>query len=344
MIEKLLSAKISDYGPTDAIEQENVLRELVQHFVLASLARARFFGIAAFHGGSCLRVLHGTNRFSEDLDFLLKQPAADFRWPPYLEKVREDCRAEGIHFEIQDKSKADAAVRKAFLKTDSIGQILTVDLPFERQSSKKLRIKLEIDSNPPAGSVFETRYITFPVTTPITTQSLDSSFSTKSHALLCREYVKGRDWYDFLWYVSKKATPELTLLGNALDQQGPWAGRKIRVTVDWYLEAMRRRIEEIDWETAKNDVARFVVGREQESIASWSRELFLDQLERLADELRCVATEGRGGGAPVVGLRRDGGRGAAMGSRIRRHAQLELPPEACGRISDHPFSPRASRR
>jgi hypothetical protein len=123
------------------------------------------------------------------------------------------------------------------------------------------------------------------MTTAITTQTLASSFSTKSHALLCREYTKGRDWYDFLWYIEKKVAPELQLLANALDQQGPWAGKKVRVTADWYVEALRRRIEAIHWQEARDDVLRFVTEREQESIALWSRDLFLSQLERLAGYL-----------------------------------------------------------
>ncbi len=285
MIESILNERIREYGPSNAIEQENLLQELVQHFVLVSLARSRFFSEAAFHGGTCLRVLYGANRFSEDLDFLLKQSAPEFQWAPHLERVRKDCESEGIQFEVQDKSKADATVRKAFLKTDSIGQILTLDLPYNRHSNKKIRIKLEIDTNPPVGSLFITRYITFPVTAAITTQTVDSSFSTKSHALLCRRYTKGRDWYDFLWYVSKKTTPQLELLSNALNQQGPWAGQKLQVTTDWYVGALRRRIEEIDWEAAKNDVSRFVISREQESIALWSRDLFLYHLDQLAEKL-----------------------------------------------------------
>lgn len=217
MIGDILSERIRDYSPADTLEQENVLAELLQQFVLASLSRARFFSRAGFHGGTCLRILYGMNRFSEDLDFLLKEPNPDFKWEPYLERIRSDCRDEGINFEIRDRSSAETAVKKAFLKTDSIGQILTLELPFSRHAARKIRIKLEVDTNPPAGSVFETRYINFPLTAAITTQTLESGFATKSHALLCREYTKGRDWYDFLWYVSRKIVPDLALLGHALD-------------------------------------------------------------------------------------------------------------------------------
>ncbi len=285
MIGDVLSDRIRDYGPADAIEQENVLQELVQHFVLASLSRAGFFSTGGFHGGTCLRILYGTNRFSEDLDFLLKQPAPEFRWGPYLDRIASDCLAQGIRFEVQDKSSIGTAVRKAFLKTSSIGQVLVLDLPFSRRTARKIRIKLEVDTNPPEGSRFETHYINFPVTAAITTQTLESGFATKSHALLCRGHTKGRDWYDFLWYVSKKVVPDFVLLGNALDQQGLWADRKVHVTAEWYVEAMRARIMEIDWDAARRDVTRFIPSREQDSIALWKPDLFLYHLDQLAERL-----------------------------------------------------------
>ncbi|MFH1023372.1 MAG: nucleotidyl transferase AbiEii/AbiGii toxin family protein [Planctomycetota bacterium] len=284
----LLRDRIRQYAPANAIEQENVIAEIMQHFVLAGLSRAGFFAEGIFHGGTCLRILYGTSRFSEDLDFLLRQPDPAFAWGDYLAQVRDDCLAQGIRFEAQDRSGAEATVRKAFLKTDSIGQVLVLDLPFPRQRSRKVRIKLEVDTNPPAGSGFETHYLTFPVTGAITTQTLGSGFALKSHALLCREYAKGRDWYDFLWYVSRKVVPEFALLGNAMDQQGPWAGQRVRVTADWYLGAMRARIGGLDWDAARSDVARFLPAREQESLALWKPELFLYHLDQLAEVIKPI--------------------------------------------------------
>jgi hypothetical protein len=123
------------------------------------------------------------------------------------------------------------------------------------------------------------------MTAAITTQDLASGFATKSHALLCRAYTKGRDWYDFIWYVSKRVAPELRLLGNALDQLGPWAGQGVQVTPGWYVEALRARIEQIDWDSARADVARFIPSREQDSLSLWKRDLFFFHLDRLAEYL-----------------------------------------------------------
>ena len=281
MIADVLSARIHEYAPASGLEQENVLQELMQHYVLASLSRAGMFAEAIFHGGTCLRIIHGMSRFSEDLDFLLKHPDPGFRWTKFLEAVDRDCAQEGIEFEIQDKSTAETVVQKAFLKTDSIGKVLLLSLPFDRPNPRKIRIKLEIDTNPPAGSSFQTSYITFPGVAAVTTQSLSSAFGTKVHALLCRKYVKGRDWFDFVWYTARHVKPDLVLLQNALFQQGPWAGRYLEMTMDWLFDNLSAAIRRIDWKEARSDVRRFVPTREQPGLDTWSAEFFLYQLEEL---------------------------------------------------------------
>jgi len=281
MIEDVLSQKIREYAPASAIEQESVLQELMQHFVLSSLSRAGFFADAAFHGGTFLRIIHRLDRFSEDLDFVLKKPMNAFPWQQYLEKVQNDCRQEGIHFEVLDKSSTESFVKKAFLKTDSIGKLLLIDLPYSRFVKQKLKIKLEIDIRPPAGSSFDTHYLAFPVMAALTTQDLPSAFASKTHALLCRTYTKGRDWYDFLWYVNKSIVPNFELLSNAVDQVGPWRGQKIRTGTEWLVSRLRDTIQAIDWGKAKKDVQRFLPAREQEGLKLWSTELFFYHVNKL---------------------------------------------------------------
>jgi predicted nucleotidyltransferase component of viral defense system len=284
MITRVLAARISEYAPADEVEQENVLQELMQHFVLASLSAAGFFQRAAFHGGTCLRILYGMNRFSEDLDFLALRPEPDFRWADHLARVAKDCRQEGIEFEEVDRSDLDAAIRKAFLKTDSIGKLLMLGLPFERHRRRKVRIKLEIDTRPPEGSSLETRFLTFPRPAAIVTQSLASGFGLKLHALLCRAYTKGRDWYDLVWYVSRRIAPDLEVLASALAQQGPWAGRRPEVTMDWLLLELRRLVAETDWPAARRDIERFLAAREQPALAHWGPPFFEQLLEQLAND------------------------------------------------------------
>jgi len=281
MTSAVIAARVAEYAPASVLEQENVLQEVLQQYVLCALGSAGLFAHALFHGGTCLRLIHGMNRFSEDLDFLLKKPDARFAWKPYLAAVRKECRAEGIEFDAIDRANVDTAVRKAFLKTDSIGTLLEVSLPFERLPRRKFRIKLEVDTNPPAGSSFETSYLAFPRLTPLTTQSLPSSFGTKIHALLCRTYVKGRDWYDFQWYAAKGIAPDLHVLASALRQQGPWARRRMRVTPAWCAEQLAARIRDLDWPAVRRDVQRFIPLNEQPALAVWREDYFLTQLGRV---------------------------------------------------------------
>lgn len=283
MIHRVLEEKIKEYAVTSALDQENVLQEIVQQYVLASLSRAGLFSStqAVFHGGTCLRIVHGMNRFSEDLDFFLKRPEPGFSWKRYLEHVVRDGYGEGLGFDVQSKAEDKTAVKKAFLRTDSFGKDLAPALPYSRDPRKLIKVKLEIDVNPPVGSTFETRYLAFPVTTAITTQSLESGFAMKIGAMLGRTYTKGRDWYDFIWYVNKKIAPDLGLLSRSIDQQDPWAGQGIEVDPDWVETTLRKRIAEIDWQAARRDVERFLPLREQESLNLWDREFFLHHLALL---------------------------------------------------------------
>lgn len=282
MLAETLETVISEYGPENALDQENILQEIMQKYILSALSRTTFFREALFHRGTCLRIVFGTRRFSEDLDFLLIRVNPNFTWDTYLERVREECAGEGINFEVKDSAGKETAVRKAFLKTDSVGKIVDIDFPFHRYEHRKIRIKLEIDTNPPEGSAFETRYLSFPVVSPITVQSPDSGFSLKIHALLCRSYTKGRDWYDFIWYVNRNVRPRMVLLKNALFQQGPWAGEEIAVDSSWLLGVLESRIKALDWVEVRRDLERFLPSTEKNSIMNWSEDYFLDRL-RLFD-------------------------------------------------------------
>jgi len=282
MIEELFSERIRAANPTNELEQELLLQELMEQHILASLSRAGFFSTVQFHGGTCLRIFHALPRFSEDLDFMTTLPDPGFRWQRYLSQVQQDCRRDGIEFEVQDKAQSWGAVQKAFLKTDSIGKLITLTLPFARFQKRKLHIKLEIDTNPPAGAEPEIRFLQFPVTLPVTAQALPTSFAGKCHALLCREYVKGRDWFDFLWYTARKTPVNFPLLQNALAQQGPWQGTNNAVDTAWLQKVLAVKINSIDWRLAADDVARFLPAREQEGLPHWSRELFLQRVEGMA--------------------------------------------------------------
>lgn len=283
----LLEARIKDYAIANALDQENVLQELIQQYLLAGLARAGFFSDegGVFHGGTCLRIVYGMNRFSEDLDFFLKRPNPGFAWRRYLDPVLRDASGEGFRFSVPDPSPEKGPVRKAMIRAESVGLAPPLDLPFERDFRKLIKVRLEIDTNPPPGSSLETRYVFFPLTAALTTQTLESGFGMKLAALLARSYTKGRDWYDFLWYIHKKIQPDLTLLRNALEQQGPWADASPSSDPAWILDRLKDKIALIDWEVVRRDVQRFLPLRDQEALVLWNRDFFLQRLDVFAEYL-----------------------------------------------------------
>jgi len=282
---KIIQDRLESYQCKTAFEEEQALREITQEVSLAALSRTDFFKFAAFQGGTCLRIFYGTNRFSEDFDFLLKERNKDFNLKPYLKSLSDELSAYGYELEVSDRSKADAAVKKAFIKDSSIGKVLQLNYLKADRSIRKIRIKLEVDSNPPEGSNYEIKYLDFPFVSSVTVQDLPSLFAGKIHALLCREYAKGRDWYDFIWYTSRGTGINYKFLASALKQQGPWQGQDLKINKDWILKALRERICSLDWSQAKEEIKRFVRPNELASIDLWSKELFLDRLDNYASKI-----------------------------------------------------------
>lgn len=276
---ELIQQRLLDYNCQTTLEQENALKEIAQEIALMALSRTGFFQVAAFQGGTCLRILYGLPRFSEDLDFVLMKPDAHFDWKTYIKNMSEEFLAYGYSLSVTHKSKLDKAVKTAFLKTDSVGGLLILKDAKTRQ--KRLEIKLEIDTNPPMGSSYDLKYLDFPLAYSIQSQDLPSLFASKSHALLCRAYTKGRDWYDFSWYVSRKISVNFPLLTHALQQAGPWKNQKIKVTPKWYLNELKIKIKNIDWDKVKKDIARFLRPQELKGLEVWSQEFFLSQVEKM---------------------------------------------------------------
>ncbi|MBV5261902.1 nucleotidyl transferase AbiEii/AbiGii toxin family protein [Synechococcus moorigangaii CMS01] len=264
-----------------AAEQENALKEILQEIALFALWRADFFEVALFQGGTSLRILHGLPRFSEDLDFLLRKPDPDFNWTPYLDQMTAVFKEFGLKLETQSREQMDRAIRQAVLKDDSIARQL--DLQFGAAGSNRtIRIKLEIDTNPPALSGEATTFLDFPADFEVRHQDLPSNFALKIHALFCRGYLKGRDWFDFSWYVARDISPNLPHLRAALVRSGPWKDTE-NLTVDnaWLRDTLASTIDKIDWLAAAEDVRRFLRPAEESSLRLWSAPFFRSKLDRL---------------------------------------------------------------
>lgn len=276
----LLRKRLEKYAATNAVQEEQALKEILQELALYALWRGGFFEIAAFQGGTSLRILHGLPRFSEDLDFILLQPDPAFQWSHYFESLTEVLQQFGVRCELTDRSHMDKAVRQAMLKDNSIGRQLDLSF-YDASNPRKLKIKFEVDTHPPAGTGTSWHYLDFPLDFEVCAQDLPSNYALKLHALLCRPYVKGRDWFDFSWYCKQKTQPNLPHLAHALNQAGPWKDQNLAVTAQWLADALISKIKTINWPLAAQDVAPFLPAVEQKSLSLWSERFFADKVSKL---------------------------------------------------------------
>ena len=277
---KIIQERLARYGAVNQLEEENGVKEVLQDVALYGLWRSDFFDLAAFQGGTSLRILHGMTRFSEDLDFILKKPDSHFDWRPFLDGMKSCFEEFGLKSEVLNKGKMDQRIKKALIKDNSIAHQLNLSF-YQDNPARKQKIKMEIDVDPPEYSEFEYSYLDFPLDFEVCHQDLSSNFSLKLHALLCRPYVKGRDWYDFNWYVKQGVQPNLPHLQSALFQWGPWEGKEIMVNLKWLGHALSDKISSIDWHDSAVDVERFLRPQEQHSLRLWSDRFFLKKVEQL---------------------------------------------------------------
>jgi len=279
---EIIQERLDAYSCRSTLEEEQALREITQEIILAGLGRSDLFGRAGFQGGTCLRIFHNLNRFSEDMDFALDNPDPTFQLAPYLDWVRQELTVFGYDVEIDDRSEASETVRQAFVKDDSVGRLLSLGYRPRAGRTRMLRIKLEVDTNPPAGASYEMPVLDYPFPAAVRIFDLPSLFAGKLHALLCRDYLKGRDWYDFIWYTARRIPINHMLLSAALDQQGPWKGQAPKTDNAWCVEQLCVRIAELDWMQAQRDVQRFVRPHELPSLELWTKEFFLQQAAKLS--------------------------------------------------------------
>ena len=262
------------------------LREVMQEIALLGLWRSKFFENAAFYGGTALRVLYGLDRFSEDLDFSLLEKRKNFDLGDYSEALKRELASFGFAVEIESRPKpASAAIQSAFLKADTRTQMITVE--FDKGLVQKvprnqvLKIKLEIDVDPPPGFATEVRYLLRPVPFSVRTFSLPDLFAGKMHAVLCRGWksrVKGRDWYDLVWFAAYHPELHLVHLEQRMRQTGHWQG-PAPLTAGDLRDLLSNRIEKVDIDQIRREVERFV--KDPAALAIWSKEFFQDVASRI---------------------------------------------------------------
>ncbi len=282
----VIEQMLKPYEAQTLYDKENAIKEVVQEIVLCGLSRAGFFQPAAFYGGTALRIFYGLDRFSEDLDFSLKAPDVNFDLAAYLPTLEKEVRSYGLNFKIESKDKSvDSAVKSAFLKGNSKEHILMFyadeRLAPSIAASKLIKVKFEVDTNPPAFATFERKYRLLPIPYEINLYDMPSLFAGKIHAVICRSWktrVKGRDLYDFVFYLSKGTSVNLRHLGARLAQSDFIEADKT-ISLDDVKNMLHTRFEQIDYEQAKQDVLPFI--RNPDTLALWSADFFKGITESL---------------------------------------------------------------
>ncbi len=262
------------------------LREILQEIALLGLWRSRFFEKAAFYGGTALRILYGMDRFSEDLDFSLLKPTAEFDLSRYCNALEKEIRAFGFEATVTGKSKsAQSMIQSAFLKADTLKHLLVINTTENLTASiprgQVLKIKVEVDTDPPSGFDTETRFLLQPIPFSVRAFSLPDMFAGKMHAVLCRGWkgrVKGRDWYDLVWYAANHPQLHLKHLEQRMIQSSHLKKTE-RLTQEKLSTIAEAVIGNLDVNQARREVEPFV--KDPETLTVWSRDFFRDIVRRI---------------------------------------------------------------
>lgn len=284
----VLQIMLSKYKIKNTIDETNAMKEIIQEIVLSGLSRGGFFDEAAFYGGTALRIFYGLNRFSEDLDFALLKSNPNFDLSKYFSFIEKEVQAYGLNLTVSEKIKTkDFNVTSAFLKGDTKEHILMF-FPNENMqnttSLKNIKIKFEVDINPPAGAKYEIKYKLLPSPHQVRLYDESSLFAGKIHAILCRNWqyrTKGRDLYDYVFYISKNAKVNIELVKEKLIDSNVLS-RDDEFTIDTLKKLLNNKFEEIDYSDAKDDVIMFI--EDKDSLSLWSKDFF----EQITKNLLCI--------------------------------------------------------
>ena len=275
---------LNEYKPTNKAEAEQALREIMQEIALAGLQRTGFFEKAAFYGGTALRVFYGLDRFSEDLDFSLLEQDGDFSLETYLNGIITEFSSVGMQVSVKEKVKTNQNnIDSAFLKSDTTWKELILEnvIPQEGLNMQpSIKIKLEVDTDPPLGFETEEKLLLKPFSFYVKCFTPPNLFAGKMHALLFRKWksrVKGRDWYDLEWYIKKGISLNLDHLLIRARDSGDWSDPTI--SQDQFKALLKTKIDAVSFDSIREDIVRFI--RDDSVLNIWSATYFKDLIEKI---------------------------------------------------------------
>lgn len=270
----LFDSLVERYNPQNEEQRINAQRETMQKVALAGLRRGGFFEHAAFYGGTCLRLVHGLNRFSEDMDFSLTEKSDAIHLENYFQSIMDEFALIELPVTILKKDKKTfGRVESAFLKEN------TEAYEIKFQTRKMMKVKIELDINPPLLFSTEQHILSEPYAFPVRCFTLPSLYAGKMHALVFRAWktrVKGRDWYDFEWYVRYRVPLEFKHLQERIRE---FSGQTI--SKEEFQLLLREKLANTNIETVKQDVLPFIYGHSSRELDFWSNDYFLQLADRI---------------------------------------------------------------
>lgn len=282
----LVEEMIKQYNPETTEEVKAALKEILQSIVLVGLSRSGFFNKASFYGGTALRIFYGLNRYSEDLDFTLNEKEENFNFEQYFKTINEVALSYGLELEISYKTKKiDTPIESAFAKLNTYQTLIKLkvnsNLTKYLHKDELMKVKFKVDCYPSFGFNVESKWLDNPEYASVNVLDLPSLFAGKIHAILCRTYknnVKGRDYYDFLFFIRKRVKPNLEFLKNKLIETG-----KLTINDEFNTDIVKQmlinKIKTVDFAQIKNDAQKFIF--KNENLDYFSRELFIDMIQKL---------------------------------------------------------------
>ena len=272
---EIFNQMLSAYDRTTEQQKRNAIFEVNQQIILAGLYNGGFFNEAAFYGGTCLRIFHGLQRFSEDMDFSLLAPNEDFDFTKYFQPIIDQFALVDRNVEIKKKDKKNfGKVESAFLKDNTD----VYDITF--QTEKSIKIKIEVDTQPPMSFHTEQKLLLLPESFMTRCFTLPCLYAGKMHALVYRAWkkrVKGRDWYDLEWYVRHNVPLNFTHLHERALQFN-----NEDITKESFLEKLNEHLTTTDINQVKADVLPFI--RNPKEMAIWSNDYFMQLAQMIRFE------------------------------------------------------------
>lgn len=283
----IINQMLFKYEIKNTVDEVNALKEIIQEIVLSGLSRGGFFREAAFYGGTALRIFYKLDRFSEDLDFALIKSDENFDLSKYFTFIQKELKAYGLNLEVSSKHKSsESNITSAYVKGDTLEHILKF-FPNEEGHEydhilKNIKIKFEVDIKPPNGAKYDDRYKLLPSPHQIKLYDSKSLFSGKIHAILCRNWktrTKGRDLYDYVFFLANNISVNIELLKNKLIKS-EFIDSNSNFDINVLKVLLIKKFNEIDYKEAREDVLPFI--KDVDSLKLWNKDFFISITENLS--------------------------------------------------------------